>query len=308
MFASRSYYGLALLCIVILCVATAASYGPTLQFTDSYDWIMEEHESTIVIGHEEDPEDRFFGDLADVLVHDDQIYTLDRDKYQLAVDAMTGERVYESGTRGQGPGEFMAPSRLFTTPDGRVGVLEGNGRQSFFTTQAHASGAFDFNKAERLLSSTMVSDICFSGETVYAYLRPLYASDDEDIQHVLIRKAPPYDTPDHFGKMPDYLDDFDPMFHSVMIAGHLHCMEDGWVIADHMYLNEMDVYKDGLHQRTISFPDVTPTELSVKTIDGGPHVGIGAPGTHALASMITLEGDDILVQYAYRPADWNPPR
>ena len=295
------YVWLALLCIVAVASSTLSS-----QLATSYDWIMEEHESTIVIGDEEDPEDRFFGDLADVLVHDEQIYTLDRDKYQLAVDAMTGERVYESGTRGQGPGEFMSPSRLFTTPEGHVGVLEGYGRQSFFTTLAHSANNFGFDHTEGLISEREPTDICFSGETVYAYVSPQRNADDEETDHVLLRKDPPYDVHDYFGRLPSNLDDFEPKFHPFMTAGHLHCMEDNRIIAVHAYSNEVDIYKDGALQHTVSILGMKPMDVTVETFDGRPWVGSKPNDSHYPASTVSLENDDVLVQYAYRPANWNP--
>lgn len=294
--------------LAVICIVTAASSTLSSQLVTSYDWIMEEHESSIVIGHEEDPEDRFFGDLTDVLVDGNHIYTLDRDRHQLAVDVTTGERVYESGSEGRGPGEFMSPSRLFKTPDGHIGILEAYGRQSFFTTPAHSVNSFGFSYSERLIFESEPKDICFSEETVYAYVSPQGVSDQEENDHVILRMDPPYEVPDYFGRLPSHLDDFEPEYHSLMTAGRLHCMGDDRIIAVHAYSNEVDIYKDGVLQHTVSIPNLKPTSLSVDTFDGRPYVGIDPNDSHSPVSTVSLENDDMLVQYRYTPDDWHPNR
>lgn len=77
------------------------------------------------IGGDTDDEDEFFGVISQVLTDDaGNVYLLDSQLNQIKVFSPDGEYLRAIGREGEGPGEFRAPTSMFFTRDGNLGVLQ----------------------------------------------------------------------------------------------------------------------------------------------------------------------------------------
>ena len=307
--------------VIFAVLGGALVYSPSVQAQDNseesgaptgrasaYAWIMADHTPGVVIGDDEsDPDAPFFGELTDVRVQGEYIYSIDRKRYQFTVDTIDGERVYEHGEYGSSPGAFRSPQRLFWGPDGRIGVLGSTGRKTYFRTSAQTNGPPQYDATER--HPDQVRDLCYTDAALYTY--PAEHANNRSRRsgerpRVLLRSEPPYRSATSIARLPDYLDNYDERLHPLMLLGRVRCMANDRVLLQHSFSNTIEVYKDGVREREITFPEVKPMELSVREFDGQPYVGMTPNDSHVLASVVPLHGNEVLIQYAYRPEDWSP--
>ena len=77
------------------------------------------------IGGDTDDEDEFFGVISQILSDDaGNVYLLDSQLNEIEVFSPDGEYLRSLGREGEGPGEFRAPTSMFFTRDGNLGVLQ----------------------------------------------------------------------------------------------------------------------------------------------------------------------------------------
>ena len=82
---------------------------------------------TLILGGEERPEDELFSMAPRVAVDDSlNIYTLDPKACRLRKYAASGKLLWQTGRRGQGPGEFMGPDAIALSGHGGIYVLDQN--------------------------------------------------------------------------------------------------------------------------------------------------------------------------------------
>jgi hypothetical protein len=276
--------------------------------TSAFAWIMADHSPDVVIGDDEsDPDAPFFGEITDMRVQGDRIYSIDRERYQFAVDTMSGNRVYEHGEYGSHPGGFLSPQRLFVGSDGRMGVFGSTGRKTYFRTSTQTAEGPRYD--ETSAHPSQVRDLCYTDAALYTY--PASQANEQVMRgnerpRVLLRLEPPYESAASIAPLPSYLDAHDERLHPLMLQGRVRCLADDRVLLQHSFSNTIEVYESGERQQVITFPEVKPMELSVRTFDGQPYVGMTPNDSHVLASVVPLRGDEVLMQYAYRPEDWSP--
>lgn len=124
-------------CTITLTPANAGSWAGTETVENGVTWVRNpadpsegrgviELKELWRIGGETDAEGEFFGVLNQITTDDTgNVYLLDRQLTEVKVFSPDGAYLRTIGHEGEGPGEFVRPSDVFLTPEGRVAVVQG---------------------------------------------------------------------------------------------------------------------------------------------------------------------------------------